>query len=146
MLVKALEDLDRFLQKTNSSIVGVYFFQWSDCEKDIMVPQQNMDGSRSETPTNGMPRFGSQLVDKNSSTPYSDATQVGSKTLSVCPNCNVITVKMNFRQNFREFFTSFLRCWQEKISCFRNVGEPRFFLQILSRYPFDWASTYLHLK
>lgn len=43
-----------------------------------MVPQQNMDGSRSETPTNsGLPIFGSQLVDKNSSTPYSDATQVG---------------------------------------------------------------------
>lgn len=43
-----------------------------------MVPQQNMDGSRSETPTNsGLPLFGSQLVDKNSSTPYSDATQVG---------------------------------------------------------------------
>lgn len=44
-----------------------------------MVPQQNIDGSRSETPTNSglHPLFGSQLVDKNSSTPYSDATQVG---------------------------------------------------------------------
>ncbi|XP_018569300.1 transcription factor Sox-11-A-like [Anoplophora glabripennis] len=42
-----------------------------------MVPQQNMDGSRSETPTGSVtqPLFGSQLVDKNSSTPYSDATQ-----------------------------------------------------------------------
>lgn len=27
--------------------------------------------------TSGLPVFGSQLVDKNSSTPYSDATQVG---------------------------------------------------------------------
>lgn len=44
-----------------------------------MVPQQNMDASRSDTPTGGVsqPLFGSQLVDKNSSTPYSDATQVG---------------------------------------------------------------------
>lgn len=44
-----------------------------------MVPQQNMDASRSETPTGSgsvsQPLFGSQLVDKNSSTPYSDATQ-----------------------------------------------------------------------
>lgn len=40
-----------------------------------MVPQQ-MDGSRSESPSSsGMPLFGSQLVDKNSATPYSDATQ-----------------------------------------------------------------------
>ncbi|CAH0551634.1 unnamed protein product [Brassicogethes aeneus] len=40
-----------------------------------MVPQQNMD-ARSESPTSsGQPLFGSQLVDKNSSTPYSDATQ-----------------------------------------------------------------------
>ncbi|KAJ8924149.1 hypothetical protein NQ315_006933 [Exocentrus adspersus] len=43
-----------------------------------MVPQQNMD-ARSETPTSSgsvaQPLFGSQLVDKNSSTPYSDATQ-----------------------------------------------------------------------
>lgn len=43
----------------------------------IMVPQQNMESTRSETPTSGLPLFGSQLVDKNSSTPYSDATQVG---------------------------------------------------------------------
>lgn len=44
-----------------------------------MVPQQNMDSSsRSEIPTtSAVPMFGSQLVDKNSSTPYSDATQVG---------------------------------------------------------------------
>lgn len=35
-----------------------------------------MDGSRSETPSSsGMPLFGSQLVDENSATPYSDATQ-----------------------------------------------------------------------
>nr|CAI5827957.1 unnamed protein product [Callosobruchus analis] len=42
-----------------------------------MVPQQNMDSSRSDTPTcsSQVPLFGSQLVDKNSSTPYSDATQ-----------------------------------------------------------------------
>ncbi|KAL1513950.1 hypothetical protein ABEB36_003287 [Hypothenemus hampei] len=41
-----------------------------------MVPQQ-MESSRSESPNaNGaLPVFGSQLVDKNSSTPYSDATQ-----------------------------------------------------------------------
>ncbi|XP_066263045.1 transcription factor Sox-11-B-like [Euwallacea similis] len=41
-----------------------------------MVPQQ-MEGSRSESPSvnGGLPVFGSQLVDKNSSTPYSDATQ-----------------------------------------------------------------------
>ncbi|XP_028137479.1 putative transcription factor SOX-14 [Diabrotica virgifera virgifera] len=40
-----------------------------------MLPQ-TMDASRSETPSlSGQPIFGSQLVDKNSSTPYSDATQ-----------------------------------------------------------------------
>lgn len=41
-----------------------------------MVPQQVSD-VRSLTPTSsGVPVFGSQLVDKNSSTPYTDATQV----------------------------------------------------------------------
>ncbi|XP_038211001.1 transcription factor SOX-4-like [Zerene cesonia] len=40
-----------------------------------MVPQQISD-VRSLTPTSsGVPIFGSQLVDKNSSTPYTDATQ-----------------------------------------------------------------------
>lgn len=48
-----------------------------------MVPQQTYDSnllvSNSEmeiTALNMMPKFGSQLVDKNSATPYSDATQV----------------------------------------------------------------------
>lgn len=41
-----------------------------------MVPQQVSD-VRSLTPTSsGLPVFGSQLIDKNSSTPYTDATQV----------------------------------------------------------------------
>ncbi|KAF5275259.1 hypothetical protein FQA39_LY06919 [Lamprigera yunnana] len=40
-----------------------------------MVPQQSLDeGSDSQT-TSGLPVFGSQLIDKNSATPYSDATQ-----------------------------------------------------------------------
>ncbi|XP_067001768.1 transcription factor Sox-11 [Anabrus simplex] len=40
-----------------------------------MVPQQN-DSSRSNSPTSsGIPLFGSQLINKNSSTPYTDATQ-----------------------------------------------------------------------
>lgn len=44
---------------------------------NTMVPQQNLD-DRSDSPTSsGLPVFGSQLVDKDSSTPYSDATQVG---------------------------------------------------------------------
>lgn len=57
-----------------------------------MVPQQNMDSGRSDSPVNNnnntinmnnihtnnrVPLFGSQLVDENSTTPYSDATQVG---------------------------------------------------------------------
>ena len=44
-----------------------------------MVPQQTSNGSRADSPTNtnGQPTFGSQLVDRKSSTPYSDATQVG---------------------------------------------------------------------
>lgn len=44
-----------------------------------MVPQQNMESSRSDTPIMSPAdvKFGSQLVDKNSMTPYSDATQVG---------------------------------------------------------------------
>lgn len=51
-----------------------------------MVPQQN-DTSRSNSPTVtglsvGLPMFGSLLVDKNSSTPYSDATQVSE--MSIC--------------------------------------------------------------
>lgn len=41
-----------------------------------MVPQQSVE-SENPTTTNGVPVFGSQLVDKNSATPYSDATQVG---------------------------------------------------------------------
>lgn len=46
-----------------------------------MVPQQG-DTSRSDSPTSsGLPMFGSQLVDKNSSTPYSDATQVRNSQL-----------------------------------------------------------------
>lgn len=42
-----------------------------------MVPQQTSNGSRAESPNqlNGLPVFGSQLVDSKSSTPYSDATQ-----------------------------------------------------------------------
>lgn len=46
-----------------------------------MVPQQVSD-VRSLSPSgssNGLPVFGSQLVDKNSSTPYTDATQVSKK-------------------------------------------------------------------
>lgn len=43
-----------------------------------MVPQQNVESTRSDSPTSsGVPLFGSQLIDKNSATPYSDATQVG---------------------------------------------------------------------
>lgn len=44
-----------------------------------MVPQQTSNGSRADSPTNtnGQPMFGSLLVDRKSSTPYSDATQVG---------------------------------------------------------------------
>ncbi|XP_049831335.1 transcription factor Sox-11-A-like [Schistocerca gregaria] len=41
-----------------------------------MVPQQQSDTSRSNSPTSsGLPMFGSQLVNKDSSTPYTDATQ-----------------------------------------------------------------------
>lgn len=46
-----------------------------------MVPQQLADG-RSGSPSSSNRQaaskmFGSQMVDKNSSTPYTDATQVG---------------------------------------------------------------------
>lgn len=49
-----------------------------------MVPQQVSD-ARSMTPTSssGAPLFGSQLVDKNSSTPYTDATQVSTSDLEI---------------------------------------------------------------
>lgn len=43
-----------------------------------MVPQHIGDAGRAGSPsasTSGLPMFGSQLVDRNSSTPYSDATQ-----------------------------------------------------------------------
>lgn len=72
---------------------------------NIMVPQQ-MEGSRSESPNvnGGLPLFGSQLVDKNSSTPYSDATQVG-----VC--------------FFRKFpISTLFRCEKcDKVQCGRSV-------------------------
>lgn len=55
------------------SFWGFYFFY---LDKRKMVPQQ-VSEVRSLTPTSsGVPVFGSQLVDKNSSTPYTDATQV----------------------------------------------------------------------
>lgn len=42
-----------------------------------MVPQHIGEAGRSNSPSSsGLPLFGSQLVDRNSSTPYSDATQV----------------------------------------------------------------------
>ncbi|KAI4467737.1 sox transcription factor [Holotrichia oblita] len=65
----------------NISLVGLFV---------EMVPQQNMDSGRSDSPVNNnnnninmnnihtnnrVPLFGSQLVDENSTTPYSDATQ-----------------------------------------------------------------------
>lgn len=54
--------------------VGVLCFEWKLTNN--MVPQQN-DSSRSSSPTSsGIPMFGSQLINKNSSTPYTDATQV----------------------------------------------------------------------
>lgn len=40
-----------------------------------MVPQQNDTGRSSSPTSSGLPTFGSQLVNKNSSTPYTDATQ-----------------------------------------------------------------------
>lgn len=43
-------------------------------DSSAMVPQQQTNGSRAESPSN-VPKFGSQLVDRKSSTPYSDATQ-----------------------------------------------------------------------
>lgn len=71
-----------------STLVDVYIHTYILVLSGVtvnMVPQQNMDGSRSETPTNsGLPIFGSQLVDKNSSTPYSDATQVGLMIFYLC--------------------------------------------------------------
>lgn len=67
-----------------------------------MVPQQNMDSGRSDSPVNNntinmnannnnnnnnrVPMFGSQLVDENSATPYSDATQVGFVEFCPIPN------------------------------------------------------------
>lgn len=62
-----------------------------------MVPQQGLDDGRSESPTSsGSPVFGSQLVDKNSATPYSDATQVGRFYLffSVFPPSAPILIKI----------------------------------------------------
>lgn len=52
----------------------------SDCS--AMVPQQQTsNGSRADSP-NAVPKFGSLLVDRKSSTPYSDATQVGISSYS----------------------------------------------------------------
>ncbi|XP_032780648.2 transcription factor SOX-11 [Daphnia magna] len=47
-------------------------------DSSAMVPQQqtsNGSASRADSPSNIAPKFGSQLVDRKSSTPYSDATQ-----------------------------------------------------------------------
>ena len=55
-------------------------------DSSAMVPQQQTsNGSRADSPsTSGVqPKFGSLLVDRKSSTPYSDATQVGISTTSV---------------------------------------------------------------
>lgn len=46
-------------------------------DSSAMVPQQQTNCSRADSPSNNVPKFGSQLVDRKSSTPYSDATQVG---------------------------------------------------------------------
>lgn len=51
-------------------LFGAWFFLQTK-KRGKMVPQQQDSPSSS-----GMPLFGSLLVDKNSSTPYSDATQV----------------------------------------------------------------------
>jgi hypothetical protein len=60
---------------------------WSESSlMNIMVPQQN-DSSRSSSPTSsGIPMFGSQLINKNSSTPYTDATQVSCNRLDIPQN------------------------------------------------------------
>lgn len=67
-----------------------------------MVPQQGLDAGRSDSPTSsGLPLFGSQLIDKNSSTPYSDATQVGLKKLFFlilsCDNGDLIIIIPSYK-------------------------------------------------
>lgn len=68
------------------------------------MPQHTMDAnSRSDSPTNGgglngLPLFGSQMVDKNSATPYSDATQVG-----VVDYCFSLKQKYHLKKNWKFF-------------------------------------------
>jgi hypothetical protein len=49
----------------------------SDSSAMVSQQQTNGNGSRADDSPSNVPKFGSQLVDRKSSTPYSDATQVG---------------------------------------------------------------------
>ena len=73
-----------------------------------MVPQQISD-VRSMTPNSNVPVFGSQLVDKNSSTPYTDATQVSACSifLSVVENTLDVGVFEFFFRWFDRFTWKF---------------------------------------
>lgn len=57
-----------------------------------MVPQQYANLPVGSASMSAMPTFGSQLVDKNSSTPYTDATKV-SVDHKNCSAKNVIKTK-----------------------------------------------------
>nr|CAD7259063.1 unnamed protein product [Timema shepardi] len=64
-----------------------------------MVPQQS-DSGRSSSPNGIMPTFGSQLVNKNSSTPYTDATQaVKVKTVALAKRSHANQQQLTFARN-----------------------------------------------
>lgn len=81
--VDIFREEDPWVSELLKSVLFVKVKNWLQCwwvmikiVFQIMVPQQG-DLGRSDSPSSsGIPMFGSQLVDKNSSTPYSDATQV----------------------------------------------------------------------
>ncbi|OWR41816.1 putative transcription factor SOX-14 [Danaus plexippus plexippus] len=82
-----------------------------------MVPQQISD-VRSLTPTSsGVPVFGSQLVDKNSSTPYTDATQY----LHHCCMAECASSKEIIREHF---------CWLKKLHDYIFLGVLSFFCNL----------------
>lgn len=79
-----------------------------------MVPQQVSD-VRSLSPSgssNGLPVFGSQLVDKNSSTPYTDATQV-SKKLQIPTHHKNVKIKPTKKVKKKKLYKKLIKIYEK---------------------------------
>ncbi len=90
-----------------------------------MVPQH---GSDMGTASSGTPLFGSQLVDKNSATPYSDATQV---TDAIFENFRVFFTPRPFNINRKWTLVVFGYCFFNFITNSEGESRARFYTNIL---------------